>query len=116
MNTKLTRGAFRRSIAAMAAIALIATACGGDDDDTAEPAAEPAAEPTAEPAAEPTTETTAAEVQLAGVPRPTWTASAVPAPADASTSNAASAAVRVGRAGSGILSSASGFARIGHRP
>ena len=42
MNTKLTRGAFRRSMAALAAIALVASACGGDDD--AEPAAEPAAE------------------------------------------------------------------------
>ena len=35
MNTKLTRGAFRRSMAAIAAIALVASACGGDDDDTA---------------------------------------------------------------------------------
>jgi basic membrane protein A len=34
VNTKLTRGAFRRSMTAMAAIALIASACGGDDDST----------------------------------------------------------------------------------
>ncbi len=36
MNTKLTRGAFRRSMTAVAAIALIASACGGDDDSTSD--------------------------------------------------------------------------------
>ena len=38
MNTTLSRGAFRRSMAALAAVALIASACGGDDDDAAESA------------------------------------------------------------------------------
>ena len=38
MNTTPTRGAFRRSMAAIAAVALIASACGGDDDDAAESA------------------------------------------------------------------------------
>jgi len=55
VNTKLSKAAFRRSIAAIAAIALIASAC-GDDDDAAEPADEPAAEPAAEPADEPAAE------------------------------------------------------------
>ncbi len=50
MNTKLPRGAFRRSMVAMAAIALIATACGGDDD-TTEPAPETTAASTATTAA-----------------------------------------------------------------
>ncbi|HEY5663771.1 MAG TPA: ABC transporter substrate-binding protein [Ilumatobacter sp.] len=42
-------------IGALAALSLVAAACGGDDD-TAEPAAEPTAEPADEPAAEPADE------------------------------------------------------------
>jgi basic membrane protein A len=55
VNTTLTRGAFRRSIAAIAAVALVASACGGDDD-------------AAEPIDEPSTETTAAGAETTDPP------------------------------------------------
>jgi len=56
VNTTSNRRVLRRSIAALAAITLVASACGGDDDDAAEPAEEPAQEPAEEPADEPAEE------------------------------------------------------------
>jgi basic membrane protein A len=58
VTTTLTRGAFRRSIAAIAAIALVATACGGDDS---------ASSPTTQPGGG-TTATTAAPEGTTGTP------------------------------------------------
>jgi basic membrane protein A and related proteins len=46
----------KRLLAAGLAASLVLAACGGDDDDTAEPSEEPAEEPTEEPAEEPTEE------------------------------------------------------------
>ncbi|HSJ90562.1 MAG TPA: BMP family ABC transporter substrate-binding protein [Ilumatobacter sp.] len=46
----------KRLLAAGLAASLVLAACGGDDDDTAEPSEEPAEEPTEEPAEEPSEE------------------------------------------------------------
>jgi simple sugar transport system substrate-binding protein len=59
----INRKRFRRTlgVAAVAALTLGLAACGGDDDDSAEPADEPAAEPAEEPAEEPAAAEPAAE-------------------------------------------------------
>lgn len=77
---KRARRSRRFAIALFAALALFATACGGDDDETATPtveatvAAEPTEapeEPTAEPTAEPTPEPAPTEVPAEPTPEPT---------------------------------------------